>query len=153
MTRREAVADEQTEEGTRLQLLALAGDALAESLDVDETLRRLGDVIVPALADWFSVELLEDGVQRNVVVMHPDPAKVELARELQQRFPTDPEALTGAPAVIRTGTSELTETIPDEMLSALIDDPELLETMRALHLHCAMVVPLTARGERSARSR
>ena len=32
------------------------------------------------------------------------------------------------------------------MLSALIDDPELLETMRALHLHCAMVVPLTARG-------
>ena len=87
MTRREAVADEQTEEGTRLQLLALAGDALAESLDVDETLRRLGDVIVPALADWFSVELMEDGVQRNVVVLHPDPAKVELARELQTAIP------------------------------------------------------------------
>ena len=146
MTRRGVAAEEHTEEGTRLQLLARAGDALAESLEVDETLRRLGDAIVPALADWFSVDLLEDGVLRNVVVLHPDPAKVQLARELQQRFPTDPDAPTGAPAVVRTGTSELTETIPDEMLTALIEDPELLETMRALHLRCAMVVPLTARG-------
>ena len=79
--------------------------------------------------------------------MHPDPAKVELARDLQRRFPADPDAPTGAPAVIRTGASELTETIPDEMLRALIEDPDLLETMRGLGLRCAMTVPLTARGK------
>ena len=47
--------------------------------------------------------------------------------------------------MIRTGESELTPSIPDEMLRALIEDPELLETMRGLGLRCAMVVPLTAR--------
>ena len=119
LTRRGLDVETHVEEGSRLQLLARAGDALAESLDVEETLRRLGDVIIPQLADWFAVELVEDGEIRSAIVMHPDPAKVELARELQQRFPTDPDAPTGAPAVIRTGVSELTETIPDEMLTAL----------------------------------
>ncbi|MEP6759357.1 MAG: SpoIIE family protein phosphatase [Actinomycetota bacterium] len=147
LTRREAVHDAQTEEGAHIHLLARAGDALSESLDVEETLRRLGDVVVPLLADWFSVELVEDGVSRTVVVMHPDPAKVEFARELQQRFPTDPDAPSGAAHVIRTGISELTETIPDEMLRALIEDPDLLETIDGLGLRCAMTVPLTARGK------
>jgi serine phosphatase RsbU (regulator of sigma subunit) len=48
--------------------------------------------------------------------------------------------------VIRTGEPELTESITDDMLLALIDDPELLTTIRELGLRCAMVVPLTARG-------
>ena len=133
-------------ERNRLGFLARAGDALSGSLEVEETLRALGEVLVPAMADWFAVDLLEEGSIRNVLVLHPDPAKVELARELQRRFPTDPNSPTGTPHVIRTGASELTETIPDAMIEALIEDPELLATMRDLHLRCAMVVPLTARG-------
>ena len=133
-------------ERDRLRFLAEAGDALSGPLAVDETLRALSDVLVPALADWFAVDLLEAGRIRTILVAHPDPAKVALAHELQRRFPTDPDAPTGSPHVIRTGVAELTETIPDEMLAALIQDPELLETMRGLGLHCAMVVPLTARG-------
>jgi serine phosphatase RsbU (regulator of sigma subunit) len=134
------------QERNRLSFLARAGDALSGSLEVDETLKHLGEVLVPALADWFAVDLLEAGEIRSVVVMHPDPAKVELARELQRRFPTDPDSPTGSPHVIRTGEAELTERITDEMLDALIDDPELHRTIDDLHLRCAMVVPLGARG-------
>jgi serine phosphatase RsbU (regulator of sigma subunit) len=133
-------------EHERLRFLSRAADALGSSLDVDGTLRNLGDVLVPALADWYSVDLLEDGAIRNVLVVHPDPAKVSLAHELQQRFPTDPDSPTGSPHVIRTGAPELTETITDAMLEALIEDPDLLETMRGLGLRCAMSLPLTARG-------
>jgi serine phosphatase RsbU (regulator of sigma subunit) len=106
----------------------------------------LAEVIVPTLADWFSVDLLADGTITNVLVMHPDPERVELARELQRRFPSDPDAPSGSPHVIRTGEPELTESITDDMLLALIDDPDLLTTIRELGLRCAMVVPLTARG-------
>ena len=134
------------QERDRLGFLARAGDALSGSLALDETLQRLGQVLTPALADWFSIDLLEDGEIRTIVVVHPDPAKVELARELQRRFPSDPDAPTGTPHVIRTGRPELTPEITDEMISALIEDPELLATVRDLHLRCAMVVPLTARG-------
>ena len=130
----------------RLRLAERAGSALAEALDVTSALQRLGEVLVPALADWFAVDLLERDEIRNAIVMHPDPRKVELARELQRRFPSDLDAPSGAPNVIRSGVAELTETITDDMLEALIDDPDLLETMRNLALRCAMVVPLQARG-------
>ncbi len=133
-------------ERDRLRFLAEAADALSKPLAVEETLRALSEVLVPALADWFAVDLLDGGRIRNILVAHPDPDKVTLAHELQRRFPTDPDAPTGSPHVIRTGKSELTETIPDAMLQALIDDPGLLTTMRGLSLRCAMVVPLTARG-------
>jgi GAF domain-containing protein len=133
-------------ERDRLRFLAEAGDALSKPLAVEDTLRALSDVLVPALADWFAVDLVDGGRIRNLLVVHPDPEKVSLAHELQRRFPTDPDAPTGSPNVIRTGRSELTETIPDAMLQAMIEDPDLLETMRGLGLRCAMVVPLTARG-------
>jgi serine phosphatase RsbU (regulator of sigma subunit)/transcriptional regulator with GAF, ATPase, and Fis domain len=130
----------------RLALLRHAGEALATALDIDAALGRLAEVLVPALADWFSLDLLEGGTITNVLVMHPDPERVQLAKELQRRFPSDPDAPTGSPHVIRTGESELTEEITDEMLRAFIDDPELLTLIRELQLRCAMVVPLTARG-------
>ncbi len=146
LVRLERTIRREERERDRLRFLAEAGGVLSGSLAVEETLRALSEVLVPALADWFAVDLLEEGLIRTIVVVHPDPAKVELAHELQRRFPTDPDAPTGPPHVIRSGTSELTPTIPDEMLRALIDDPTLLETMRGLGLRCAMVVPLTARG-------
>jgi serine phosphatase RsbU (regulator of sigma subunit)/transcriptional regulator with GAF, ATPase, and Fis domain len=130
----------------RLRLAERAGSALAESLDVTSALQRLGEVLVPALADWFAVDLLDGDEIRNAIVMHPDPRKVELARELQRRFPSDRHAPSGAPNVIRSGVSELTETITDDMLEALIEDADLLATMQSLALRCAMVVPLQARG-------
>ncbi len=133
-------------ERERLVFLERAGDAISGSLDVATTLRQLADALVPALADYFSVDLLEDGSVRHVLVVHPDPAKVDLARELQRRFPSDPDSPTGAPAVIRTGEPQLVEKITEEMLAALAATPELDQAIRGLHLRCAMVVPLSARG-------
>jgi serine phosphatase RsbU (regulator of sigma subunit) len=131
----------------RLSLLARAGDAVSGPLDVDAALRRLGDVLVPALADWFSVSLVdESGAIQSALVVHPDPAKLAFVRELQERFPPGPDAPSGAAHVIRTGVSELTEQISEETLSTLATDEELSRATRALGLRCAIVVPLTARG-------
>ncbi|HET9249070.1 MAG TPA: GAF domain-containing protein, partial [Actinomycetota bacterium] len=143
---RDRAAKEARYASERMELLARTGDLFAAPTDAEATLRDLADLLVPRLADWLSVDLLEDGRLRNALVVHPDPDKVELARALQSRFPTDPDAPTGPPHVIRTSTSELTETITDEMLRALIPDPELLAAIRPLELRCAMTVPLTAHG-------
>ena len=49
------------EQGVRF--LAEAGEALAESLDWEETLVQVARLAVPALADWCIVDVLEeDGV-------------------------------------------------------------------------------------------
>jgi serine phosphatase RsbU (regulator of sigma subunit)/PAS domain-containing protein len=128
------------------RFLADASELLSASLDVDETLARLATLAVPRLGDWCSIDLLEHGRIRNAGVAHVDPDKVRLARDLQRRFPPDPAAPTGSAAVIRTGRSDYLREISDELLDAVIPDPELLEIIRALGLRSSVVAPLTARG-------
>jgi PAS domain S-box-containing protein len=128
-----------------LDFLARGSELLAQSLDVETTLQRLADFAVPRLADWCAVDLLSDGEINAVAVAHADPAKVQLARELQQRHPADPDAPVGAPAVIRSGESELHPELTEDLLAAAAPDDEALEIIRGLGLVSAMVVPLRAR--------
>lgn len=127
--------------------LARAGELLAESLDPDHTLTQLADLVVHHVADWCGIEMLgEDGQMRNVAVAHVDADRVELARQLRERYPTDPDARVGSANVIRSGVSELHPEVTDEMLAAAAQDEEHLRALRELGLRSAMVVPLRARG-------
>ena len=86
---------------------------LSSSLDFEETIGRVAEAAVPEFADWCSVELLDpDGQLRSLAVTHADPAKVEMARRLRERFPPDLDAPSGIGAVIRTGVPELVPAIP-----------------------------------------
>ena len=81
-------------------------------------LRQVAELAAGDIADWCSVHVVEpDGTIVELAVAHADPAKVTFARELQERYPPDPDAPTGAPAVIRTGEPELVPEITDEMLA------------------------------------
>ena len=69
ITRAQSPADE----GVRF--LAEAGQALAASLDWEQTLVQVAKLAVPALADWCIVDVLEeDGVTiKQVAVSAIDP--------------------------------------------------------------------------------
>jgi PAS domain S-box-containing protein len=134
---------ERREESRRF--LAEASELLGSSLDYETTFRRLAQLVVPRFGDWCSVQVVEDGKLRQVAVAHVDPAKIELARQLQERYPVDPDAATGVPNVVRTGRSELYEDIPDELLVAGTRDAEHLRLARALVLRSAVTVPLGVR--------
>ncbi len=127
----------------RQTFLANATAILAETLDYELTLSRIAALAVPTLAAWCSVQMA--GSTSQLAVAHVDPAKVELARELQLQYPPDPNALTGAPNVLRTGVAELYEDIPLALLERAAVDAEHLRLIRQLDLRSAMVVPLVAR--------
>ncbi len=131
-------------EYVRRDFLARAGAALASSLDYRTTLATVSSLAVPQLADWCTVSLLEPGAgsPQQVAVAHADPQKVAWARDLGERYPPDPDAITGAPQVIRSGKSELYPEIPTAMLEAGARDAEHLRIIRELRLESAMVVPL-----------
>jgi PAS domain S-box-containing protein len=136
-------------ERRRLQQLAFIAEAsqlLVESLDIEPTLERLASLAVPRIGDWCSIDLAtEEGGFRNVSVAHVDPTRVELARELQRRYPPDEDAATGVSNVIRTGEPEIYPTIPDEMIVEAAIDEEHLRLIRELGMVSAMCVPLSAR--------
>lgn len=130
----------------KLGFVADASAALAGSLDYEDTLRTVADLAVPDLADWCSIELVEDGTLRQVAISHVDPDRVELARRLRELYPPDMDAPTGVAAVVRTGRSELLPRIGAEVLDAAGLDDERRRVVADLQLNSAVTVALVARG-------
>ena len=143
LDRVQALADV-ADQSAKLAFLADATEELASSLDYESTLTNVARLAVPHIADWCSIALGVDGELRTLAVAHIDPEKVALAKEFQDRYPPDPEAPRGSYQVFRTGQSELTPEITDEMLEAADLDPEQLDMVRELNLRSAMAVPLVA---------
>lgn len=134
----------QTEQAEHL--LAKAGKVLASSLEYTDQLSNVAWLIVPHLADWCAVDLFEeDWSVCHVAVAHMDPAKLELAHELQQRYPPRREILLAGAQPWLKGQSELYPEITEAMLEAGAQDAEHFQILRDLNLRSAMVVPLVAR--------
>jgi PAS domain S-box-containing protein len=131
----------------RLELLARTSDVLGESLDFRSALGDLARLIVPHLADWCAIDLVEANGFPKISVAHTDSAKVELARELVRRYPPDPDDAAGAGAatVLPGGADELAAGAPAAFLERTADD-EHRAILRGLGMRSVIVVPLTARG-------
>jgi signal transduction histidine kinase len=126
------------------RLLSETGVLLATArLDLHQTLRNLTHAVVPHFGDWCSIQLVqEDGNLRQLAVAHVDPEKARWAAEINERYPADPDAQTGAAHVARTGESELYPDIPEELLSRAARDQEHLELLRSVGMKSALAVPI-----------
>jgi PAS domain S-box-containing protein len=134
---------------SRLRLVAEAGALLSASLDPEGTVQRVAQLVVPHFADWCAVDVLDaDGSITPIAVVHADPGKLAIARELRTRYPPPPDSPTGTPAVIRTGKSELHENISDDLVVASAQDEFHLQMLRQLQMRSVLIVPLMARGRR-----
>jgi PAS domain S-box-containing protein len=132
----------------RQRFLAEAGQLLASSLDYEQTLERVARMIVPGLADWCGIEMVdEQGESHQVAVAHVDPDKVQMAHDLRRRYPPDPEAPTGVPAILRGGPPELYSEIPQELIERAARDDDHLELIRALGMRSGMAVPMRIGAE------
>jgi PAS domain S-box-containing protein len=129
------------------RFVAEASELLASSLEYERTLANVAALAVPQFADWCTIDMLEpDGSLSRLAIAHVDPEKIQLADELAEKFPPDPDAPYGVPNVIRTRRPELFSEIPDELLvEATTETPELLDLLRGLGLRSSMCVPLIAR--------
>jgi PAS domain S-box-containing protein len=127
--------------------LAETGTVLSSSLDYEATLRSVARLAVPTIADWCAVDILgADRQLQRIAVAHVDPAKVELAQSLQERYPADTHAPGGVHEVIRTGKPAYMSRIPSALLEAAAEDAEHLRIIRELNLTSYMCVPLTVQG-------
>jgi signal transduction histidine kinase len=131
----------------RARLLSEVSKALFASFDDEAALGAVARLLVPELADWCAVEL-RDGerpdVGRSVAVVHADPEKVELVREIRAR--PAPDMPRGAARVMATGEPQLHTEITDSLLSAWARKPRHLRAAKGAGVGSAMIVPLGVRG-------
>ena len=143
-----AAAEQERIHRERLQFLAGINDALAASQDRRELMSNVAKAAVPGLGDWCVFYALPDdgGAMPDIEIGHADPVMLARARDLQDRFPYDPDATTGMPEVIRTGRAEFYPLIDDALLADLETTEVERQLVRDLLLGSSIAVPLVKRG-------
>jgi GAF domain-containing protein/anti-sigma regulatory factor (Ser/Thr protein kinase) len=142
----EREARARAEERARLRgLLADASKAFADSLEPEDTLRTLGQFIVPGLADWSAVHVPEETGEIRLAhaAVGPGPDGPAVAGVLE-RLAVSLDQGFGPGAVMRTGRSELFR-LTDQGLESLGSDMTTQE-LEVLVSDTGMIVPLRARG-------
>ena len=134
------------EANERLSFLADASVALTGTLDFQGTLDAVTNLLVPRLADWCIVHLVEDDELTSAVIHHSDPAKVETAQARVVRYPTKLDAPTGIAVVARTGESVVLPTVPNRLVELVANDDEQLENLRDIGMSSVLLVPLVGRS-------
>jgi PAS domain S-box-containing protein len=146
--RREQEARAMAEDAERRStFLAEASTVLTTSLDYHTTLKNLTHLVVPRLADWCTVDMVdENGVLERVAIAHTDSSKEELARQMSSRYPYDPRGAHPIIKALQTGQSALMPEVTDEMLKAAYPIAERRKYVRQLGLKSYIIVPLIVRG-------
>jgi len=131
-----------------VRFLAEAGQALAASLDWEQTLMQVAKLAVPALADWCIVDVLEeDGVTiKQVAVAAADPGKEDLLREMRMLYPPTIDSPQPAARSLRSGEPALFEEFGPAELDATTRDERHHDLIARLDPKSAVAIPLVARA-------
>jgi signal transduction histidine kinase len=134
-------------EHERLSFLATASEALASSLDYETTLEHVAELVVRELADWCAIDVREDdGEIRRLAVRHRDSTR-ESAVARMRTLGIHRQHTTTIRSVVDAGTPTLVRTVDWVRIEETYgDEPEIIETLRALGAASYMTVPLIAGG-------
>ena len=134
--------------GEQLAVLAEAMDALADTMHLDRSLTRFLDRLVPRMADWCAIDVVDgqDGLRRVDSHAH-EPSLLEWVRRAEREQAADPSAQSIAAAVFEAEQSVLVAEVTDALLSEITVSERHLAAARNLGLRSLMVVPVKARGQ------
>ena len=149
VTARHAAQEELDRTARRGELLAGVSEALSGTLDATEGVSRLADLLVPALADWCLVTLVEETGSadwrqrlRDVGWEHVDPVSRDtLRRYAERRLP----AMTDDSYLVRAMASAdpiVIESDATEEVAGVLVPGEAQDLLRELAPASAFVVPL-----------
>jgi signal transduction histidine kinase len=143
----EAVVERGAILGARWRLLAEASTVLARSLDYKETLTNVVRLVVPKMADYAGIALLDDGGSLTWgYSAHCDPGKAALVGKLRAFQPQLAMENNPAAKALRTGKTQLIRNVDDAFLSSIARDPTHLGLIRQLHPTSLIFLPLAARN-------
>ena len=102
------------------RFLIEASRVLASTLDANQALTELTRIVVPTLADWCVVDMIDeaqpDGLRR-VAVAHADRAKAARVKQMSDRNPIPLDAPSGPGRVARTREAELVPLVTQDALT------------------------------------
>jgi GAF domain-containing protein len=137
----------------RLTLLADAGRALGASLDLSATLEALAGAVVPTLADWCVIRVIEaDGRVRRLRTVFADKRLEPAAQAMEDYYATRTEPTLhaslggGLGRVLRTGEPLLVPDVSPAWLRGVALDAQHFALLTRIGIASLMHAPLVLRG-------
>jgi signal transduction histidine kinase/putative methionine-R-sulfoxide reductase with GAF domain len=129
------------------EFLAEAGEILGSSLDYQQTLRQVLEVVVPSFADICSINIVgPDGMVRQLAASSGSPELEEILEHQSQHYPVAAGECAVLQAAIDSQQSLLIRDIGPDLLLRMAEDDEQFELLRRAQLTSCMRVPLKAGG-------
>ncbi|MEO7367579.1 MAG: PAS domain-containing protein [Gemmatimonadaceae bacterium] len=139
----------EAEASQRAKFLSDGTDDLYATMDYELRLAELARYVVPTMADWCAVDIMQDdGSFKRVTVVHPDPAKIEMALELEKEYPEDTTQPSSRTQVLASGVPAFFPSISRELIDAGAKDARHAELIHSLGLRSFITIPLIARGNK-----
>jgi PAS domain S-box-containing protein len=127
-------------------VLALSGELFATPIDAERTLSELAGLVVPRMADWAAVDIVDDHYTfHRLGVAHVRPEGKETLLALHENYPLRPNEGNLRGKVLATLEPIALYDVDDIELRSLARDEAHFEMLRELGLRSAMWVPLTVR--------
>jgi GAF domain-containing protein len=128
------------EEEETQRFLADASIDLVRSLDYETRLERIAHLVVPALADWCAVDLLDDDHLVRAALVHAGPDDAAVVEQSSERPSWGSDAMGGL-QVVRSGVAELHPRVTDDLLRSLPRD-EMRDVLADRPNSSVLIVPL-----------
>jgi serine phosphatase RsbU (regulator of sigma subunit) len=136
------------EANQRLRLLAEAGRILSGTLDIDQQVRELAELVVPDLADWcWLVVVDEQGRLHDMASAHRDPSRREEVAAYVRSMVSVMTEEAAARVVTATGRPMTVTTVDWSRVERALPDAGVREALARLGVGSGSVVPLVARGQ------
>jgi len=150
ITERKKLQDDMWKSEQQLQerqhILDQVSNLVVSSLDQQITLTEIAQLLVPSLADYCRIVVLDEQHQiQEIAVNHADPAKVALVQALYDQYKDRAEPIYGVQKLLLTGKPELISNVSQDVLAHIRVHPDMLNILGELALKSYMGVPLIAR--------
>jgi PAS domain S-box-containing protein len=132
--------------GRHLMLLGDISQAMTSTLDTDEAVQRFAELVVPQLADWCLVSVVDNGRRRDVGRAHRDPAMVAALHRYADLRATTNRASAPVPTALREGRPVVIQRVTPEQVTAMTS-PAARAALEPLRPTAVATFPLIARGE------
>lgn len=130
-----------------LSLVARASDLMGSTLDPSEVVWSLARLVVPSLADWSIVSLVDDaGAISDVEARHHDPTRRQITRIFAEHRYGGRTEQTGSLSALASGEPFVIEAGARGFAEQTLRSPVAQEALVGLDLESAVVVPMLGGG-------
>lgn len=134
---------EQKRAEERQQFLEQASLILGKSIDYATTLKNLARLIIPSLADYCRIVVLDENKTiQEIAIHHKDSRKKGLVVDLYKAYKDRSKTTHGLGQLLKSGKSELIPEMTPRILESVKDSPQILTLLKQLELASYMGVPI-----------